>query len=71
MNWVVSLKIFDPHNQTQPTYEKLMEHLTDYCDENLMDRLVDTEYIKKIESEVNNYVHLYIICDDTEFNWLM
>ena len=39
--------------------EKLMEHLMDYCDENLMDRLDDTKYLEKIESEVNNYVNLY------------
>ena len=51
--------------------EKLMEHLMDCCDENLIDLLNDTEYIEKIESEVNNYINLYAICDDADFNWLM
>ena len=46
----------------------MIEYLTDYCDENPMDRLDDIEYLKKIESEVNNYVNSYTICNDTDFN---
>ena len=41
-----------------------MEHLIDYCIENLVDRLDDTEYLEKIENEVNNYIIPYIIYDD-------
>ena len=51
--------------------EKLMQHLTDYCNENLMDRLDDTEYLEKIGSEINTYINPYVICDDTDFNLLM
>ena len=64
MGWVVGLKFFNPHNPTQPTYEKLMEHLIDYCNENLVNYLNHTEYLEKIENEVNNYVIPYTICDD-------
>ena len=32
-----------------------------------MDHLEDNEYIEKIESEVNNFVNFYAICDDTVF----
>ena len=68
MSWIVSLKVFDPHNLIQPIYEKLMEHLIYYCDENSVDRLNDTKYLEKIENEVNNYVNPYAIYDDTNFN---
>ena len=37
-----------------------MEYLTGYCDDNLMNRLNNTEYFKKIENKVNNYVNLYM-----------
>ena len=43
----------------------------DYCNENPMDCLNDIKYLKKIKSEVKNNVNPYIICDDTNFNWLM
>ena len=59
----MGLKIFDPHNLIQPTYEKLW-NLIDYCNENQVDRLDNTEYLEKIENKVNNYVHPYVICDD-------
>ena len=36
-----------------------------------MDHLENNEYIGKIESEVNDYVNPYAICDDIDFNWLM
>ena len=64
MGWVVALENFNPYNPTQPTYEKLMEHLMDYCDENLMECSNDTECLEKIKNQVNNYVNPYIICDD-------
>ena len=48
--------------------EKLMEYLADYCDKNPIDRLDNTEYLEKIENEVNDYVNSYFICDDTDFN---
>ena len=67
----MGLKIFNQHNPSKPAYEKLMEHLIDYCDKNPIDYLDDTEYLEKIESEVNNYVNLYAICDDTNINMLM
>ena len=70
MDWVVSLKLFNIHNPTQPTYEKLIEHLTDYYNENLMDHLDDTEYLKKIENKVNNYIIPYAIVM-TNFNKFM
>ena len=69
--WVVSLKFFDPPNLTRPTYNKLMEYLYDYCDKNSTDRLDDTKYLEIIESEVNNYVNLYAIYDNSNFNWLI
>ena len=71
MSWVVSLKTFDPYNPAQHTYERLIEYLMDYCYENPIDHLDDTEYLEKIESEVNNYINLYTICDDINFNRLM
>ena len=43
----------------------------DYCDENLINRLDDIEYLEKIKSEVNNYINSYAICDDSDFNWLI
>ena len=64
MGWVVDLKIFNLNNSIQTTYEKLMEHMMDYCNKNLVDHLDDTEYLEKIENEVNNYVIRYTICDD-------
>ena len=42
-----------------------------YCDENLVDRLDDIEYFKKLGMKVNNYVNPYIICNNTNFNWLI
>ena len=42
-----------------------------HCNENLIDRLDDNEYIEKIESEVNNSVNSYVIYDDTDLKWLM
>ena len=63
----MGLKFFDPCNPTnriQLTYKKLMEHLIDYCNENLVNYLDDTEYLEKIENKVNNYVILYVIHDD-------
>ena len=48
-----------------------MEHPTNNCDENLIHRLDDNEYIKKIESEVNNCYNLYVICYDTDLKWLI
>ena len=71
MGWVMGLKIFYPHNPTQPTYKKLIKHLMYYYHENPVDRLDDIEYLKKIENEVNNYVNPYTICNDTNFNWLI
>ena len=68
MGWVVNLKIFNPHNLIQPTYEQLIEHLTEYCDENPIDYLNDTKYLENIESEIKNYVNSYAIYDDTDFN---
>ena len=44
----MGLKIFDTHNLTQPTYEKLMKYLMYYYDENLVDCLNDIEYIEKM-----------------------
>ena len=41
-----------------------MAHLMDYCNENLMYHLNDTEYLKKIKNKVNNYVNSYNIYDD-------
>ena len=66
----MGLKNFDSHNPTQSTYEKLIEHLMDYCNENPVNYLNDIEYLKKIENEVNNYVNPYIMYDDANFNWL-
>ena len=63
----MGLKFFDPCNPTnriQLTYKKLMEHLMDYYNQNLIDQLDDTKYLKKIENEVNNYVILYVMCND-------
>ena len=40
-------------------------------DENLVDHLDDTKYLKKIKNKVNNYVNPYVICDDTDFNRLL
>ena len=37
--------------------EKLMQHLVNHCNENLMDHLDDNEYIEKIECEVNDCVN--------------
>ena len=51
--------------------KKLMEHLTDHCNENPMNHLDDSEYLEKIKIEVNNYVNPYIICDDMDFNCLI
>ena len=42
-----------------------------YCNENPMNRLDNTEYFKKIENKVNNYINPYAIYDDTDFNWLI
>ena len=58
-------------NSTQPTYEKLIEHLIYYYIENPANRLDDTKYLEKIENEVNNYVNPYTICDNIDFNCLM
>ena len=71
MDWIVRLKIFNPYNLTQLTFEKLMEHLLDYCNDNLVDHLNDTEYLKKIEDEVSNYTNPYAIYDDIDFNRLI
>ena len=51
--------------------EKLMKHLTNHCSKNPMDRLDDNDYIEKIESEANDFVNPYTICDDIDFNLLM
>ena len=64
MDWVVNVKIFDPHNPVQLIYKKLMKHLIDYCDENLIDSLDDNEHLEKIKNKVNNYVNSYAIYDD-------
>ena len=32
-----------------------------------MDCLNDNEYIEKLESEFNDYVNSYVICDDYDF----
>ena len=68
MSWIVGLKIFNLHNPTQPTYKKLMEHLTNFYHENPMNRLYNTKYLEKIENKVNNYVNPYAIFDDIDFN---
>ena len=60
----MGLKFFYPHNPTQPPYDKLLEHLVDYYNENLVDRLDDTKYLGKIENEVNNEVIPYAIGDN-------
>ena len=39
----------------------------DYSDENLVDHLDDTEYLKKIKNDVNNHVNPYAIYDDADF----
>ena len=64
----MDLKFFYPHKPTQSTYEKLMKHLIDYCNENPINRLNDTEYLENIKNKVNNYINLYIIYNDTNFN---
>ena len=71
MGWVMSLRIFDPYNPTQSTYKKLIEYSLDYCHENLVNYLDDSEYLEKIDNEVNNYVNPYVICDNIDFNRLM
>ena len=45
--------------------EKLINYLTDHFDENPIDFLDDSKYLEKIESKINNYVNLYVICEDT------
>ena len=48
-----------------------MKHLTYYYHEYRMDHLDNIKYFKKIKNKINNYVNLYAICDDSDFNWLI
>ena len=64
MSWIVGLKIFDSHNPTQPTSEKLMEHMINYCNENPVNHLDNTQYLEKIENKVNNCINPHVIYDD-------
>ena len=58
-------------NSTDKIRVRLIEHLIYYCDENLVNHLDGTKYLEKIKNKVNNYINLYTVCDDIDFNWLM
>ena len=60
----MNLKFLDLHSLIQSIYEKLMEHMMDYCNENSVDHLDNIKYLKKIVNKVNNYVISCVICDD-------